>query len=181
VVSSVLFHYRDSLLLDNILSYLLVLDGLKAVVVQLVWDPVRSLLILTPLVFLALVLLGGVVHALRLLVRTRVYAYHAYTLVMWAAAPLLAFLPIGMIVFRIMEGSVYILPSLTLIALFFVWVVLRTIKGTSIVYDVHPPKAFLAGSLVLGGVIGLLYLYYDLVHSAPMYLSFLYSMMKTGG
>jgi beta-glucuronidase len=181
VISSVLFHYRDSLLLDNILSYVFVFDGLKALAVQLIWDPLRSLLILTPLVFFALVLLGGVVHALRLVVRTRVYAYHAYTLVMWSASPLLAFLPIGMIVFRIMEGALYILPSLVLIGLFFLWIILRIIKGTSIIYDVYPPKAFLAGTLVLCGIAGLLYLYYDLVHSAPMYLTFLYSMMKAGG
>jgi len=45
---------------------------------------------------------------------------------------------------------------------------------------VYPPKLYAAGIALLLAVFGLLYLYYDLVQSAPMHLSFLYSMVGGG-
>jgi len=180
VASSVLFHFRESLFLDNLLSYLLVFDDLKALVIQLIWDPLRFILVLSPLVFLKLVVLSGAVHLLRLLMKSRVFAYHAYTATVWSTTPLLAFIPIGMILYRVMDGKIYVLPGLILIGLFLFWVSVRMLKGISIIYDIYPPKVYLSGlaTFAVGG--GVLYLYYDLVQSAPMYLSFLYTMVGSG-
>ena len=180
VISSVLVHFRDSLFLDNLLSYLLVFDNLKAAVIRLIWDPLQFILVVSGVILLKLVLLSGLVHLLRAVMKARVYAYHAYTATIWSTTPLLAFIPIGMILFRVMEGSIYVVPSLIVIAAFLIWVVSRLFKGVSIIYDVYPPKLYAAGIALLLAVSGLLYLYYDLVQSAPMYLSFLYSMVGGG-
>jgi hypothetical protein len=180
VASSVLFHFRESLFLDNLLSYLLVFDDVKAMMIRLIWDPLRFILIFSPMVFLALVLISGAVHILRVLMRSRVFAYHAYTVTVWSTTPLLAFIPVGMILYRVMEGRVYVLPALVLISVFFLWVILRLLKGISIIYDIYPPKVYLAGFAVFAVLAGMLYIYYDLVQSAPMYLSFLYSMVGSG-
>jgi hypothetical protein len=180
VASSVLLHFRDSLFLDNLLSYILVSDDLKAMVVRLIWDPLRFIGVVTLVVFLKLVLLSGVVHQLRLIMKARVYAFHAYTATVWSATPLLAFIPIGMILYRAMEGTVYVAVTLIVIALFLIWVLLRLFRAVSIVYDVFPPKIFVAGFLVLAAVGGMVYLYFDLVQSAPMYLTFLYTMVGAG-
>ena len=74
----------------------------------------------------------------------------------------------------------YVLPSLIIIVVFLIWVIARLFKGISIIYDVYPPKLYAAGILGLLAVFGMLYLYYDLVQSAPMHLSFLYSMVGSG-
>jgi len=180
VFSSILVHFRDSLFLDNLLSYLLVFDSLKAAVVRLIWDPLQFILIVSGVILLKLVLVSGLVHVLRAVMKARVYAYHAYTATVWSTTPLLALIPIGMILYRVMEGSIYVLPSLIVIAAFLIWVVSRLFKGVSIIYDVYPPKLYAAGIALLLAVFGLLYLYYDLVQSAPMHLSFLYSMVGGG-
>ncbi len=180
VISSVMLHFRDSLFLDNLLSYLLVSDDLKAWVVRLIWDPLRFIGVLTLVVFLFLIVLSGVVHRLHFIMKARVFAYQAYTATIWSATPLLAFIPIGMILYRVMEGAVYVASSLIIIAVFLFWVLVRLLKAVSIVYDVYPPKVFAAGFLVLVLCGGIGYLYFDLVQSAPMYLTFLYTMVGAG-
>jgi hypothetical protein len=180
VISSVMLHFRDSLFLDNLLSYLLVSDDLKAAVVRLIWEPLRFIGVLTAIVFLLLVLLSGVVHQLHLIMKARVFAYQAYTATIWSTTPLLAFIPIGMILYRVMEGPVYIASSLIIIGVFLFWVLVRLLKAVSIVYDVFPPKMYAAGFLLIALCGGITYLYLDLAQGAPMYLTFLYTMVGAG-
>jgi hypothetical protein len=180
IASSVLFRFRDSLFLDNLLSYLLVFDDVKAFMITLIWEPLRFILIASAFILGALVVLSGAVHALKLILKSRVFAYQAYITTIWSMTPLLAFIPVGMILYRVMEGSIYVLPSLIIIAVFLIWVIARLFKGVSIIYDVYPPKLYAAGVVGLLVVFGMLYLYYDLVQSAPMHLSFLYSMVGSG-
>jgi hypothetical protein len=180
VISSVFLHFRDSLFLDNLLSYLLVSDELKAIVVRWIWDPLRFIGILTGMVFVALLILSGIVHQLRLIMKARVYAFHAYTVTIWSTTPLLIFIPLGMIMYRVMEGPVYVISALVIIVLFLIWFVVRLLEGISIVYDVYPPKIFAAGLFVFAIIGGLAYVYFDVVESAPMYLTFLYTMVGAG-
>jgi hypothetical protein len=155
-------------------------DDLKAAVVRLIWDPPRFIGVLTLIVFLFLIVLSGVVHQLHLIMKARMFAYQAYTATIWSTTPLLAFIPIGMILYRVMEGPVYVASSLIIIAVFLFWVLVRLLKAVSIVYDVFPPKVFAAGFLMLAVCGGIGYLYFDLVQSAPMYLTFLYTMVGAG-
>jgi beta-glucuronidase len=180
VASSVLYRFRDSLFLDDLLTYVLVLDSVKAGLIHLVWQPLQFILAASVFIFVVLILLSGLVHMAKLIVRSRVFAYQAYTATIWSMTPLLAFIPLGMILYRVLEGSMYALPAFVLIAVFLLWVIARLFKGISIIYDIYPPKLYAAGVLALLAGFGMLYLYYDLVQSAPMHLSFLYSMVGSG-
>jgi hypothetical protein len=78
-----------------------------------------------------------------------------------------------MILFRIMESPVYVLPSILLVLVIAFWVLLRFLKGFSIVFDVRRARvALVAIALALALGTGL-YLYYDIVHSAPAYFSYI--------
>ena len=87
-------------------------------------------------------------------------------------APLLILIPIGMILFRVMESSFYVLPSLVFVALLLVWVLLRLLKGTAIIYDVVPAKVYVTGFLVLVVLLAAVYVYFDATTSLPLYLPF---------
>jgi len=177
VASSMLLHFRDSLFLDNLLSFLLVSDRLKVVVVNLIWNPLRFIPAVAAMLFLFLLLVTVIVLALKALMRTRVYGFHAYTITMWSTAPFIILIPVGMILYRVMESTMYVIPALLLVVGLAVWSFIRFLKGISIIFDIHPVKVYLVGvalSVLLGGV---LYLYYDVAHSAPMYLSYMYQMM----
>ena len=153
IASSMLYRFRDSLFLDNLLSYLLVFDDAKSFVIRLIWEPLRFILIASAFALGGLVVLSGAVHALKLVLKSRVFAYQAYTATIWSMTPLLAFIPVGMILYRVMEGKIYVLPSIIIVVVFLVWVVARLFKGISIIYDIYPPKVYAAGIVgMLGGV-----------------------------
>jgi hypothetical protein len=181
VLSSFLLHFRDSRFLDDLLSFLLVEDGVKIALVQLVWSPLRFILFGGMMIFLSLLILGGVVMALRMILKTRVYAYHAYTIVMWATSPLIILIPVGMILYRVMESPVYVLPALVLFAVLMIWTVLRGLKGLSIVFDASRARVYtIAVGMALFVGAGL-YVYYDVAHAAPTYLPFIFQTLSSGG
>jgi len=175
--SSILFRFRDSMLLDAALSYLLVRDDVKAAAIALIWSPLRFIGAVALLVFLLLLFVALVVRVLRTLVRTRIYAYHAYTLTMWSTAPMLVLVPLGMVLYRVLDSSIYVIPAFVLIGVLCAWVFVRLLKGMSIIMDVLPLKVYCAGLLLVAAVCAVAYAFYDYTESAPMYLAFLYSTM----
>ncbi len=176
-LSSILFRFRDSMLLDAALSYVLVSDDAKAAAVTLIWNPLRFIGVFAGLVFVLLLLVALLVRLLRAFVRARIYAYHAYTVTMWSTAPMLVLVPLGMVLYRVLDSSVYLIPALVLIGVLCAWVLLRLLKGMSIILDVLPFKVYGAGLLSVAALCAAAYLYADYAQSAPMYLSFLYSTM----
>ncbi len=176
-VSSILFHFRSNIYLDNLLSIFLMVDAVKVEVVKVIWDPIRAIGFLTVAVFAGLVLLTVAVYAVRVFFRLRIFPTHAYAVTMWSAAPLVVFILVGMILYRILDSPAYVVPALILVALIHIWVFLRLLKGMSIVYDVLPLKMYAAGTVAAICILAVVYVYYDATASAPMYISYMYHMM----
>jgi hypothetical protein len=84
-----------------------------------------------------------------------------------------------MILYRVLDSSVYIIPSFVLIGVLCAWVLLRLLKGMSIIMDVLPLKVYGAGLLSVAAAFALVYAYYDYAQSLPMYVSFLYSTVAS--
>ncbi len=179
VASSMMYHSRESWVLDNILSSVLVIDRVKALVVTLIWSPFRFILSCTLACVVGLLLLSALLWSLRWLFKTRIYAYHAYSVTIWSTAPLLVFVPVGMVLYRLMESSLYVLPAYALVALLFFWAFLRLLKGASIVLDVSPPKMYALGIGSLLCVAAVLYFYYDYTQGVSMYLPMLYRALTS--
>ena len=179
VFSSILYHFRDNWVLDNLLSYVLVTDQLKETVIRLIRDPLRFIATFSLIFFLKLVLISGLIMALSPLFRSRVYPFHAYSITMWSTPPLLILVPIGMILYRIMESSVYVIPALVLVVVLMLWVLVRLLKGISIVFDSYTLKVYLVGLASIVGVVAIVYFYYDYTQSTSMYLTYMYDVMTT--
>jgi hypothetical protein len=96
---------------------------------------------------------------------------------MWSAVPLVVFIVVGMVLYRILDSPAYVLPALILVAVIHLWVYLRLLKGMAIVYDVFPLKMYAAGIVAALFVLAVVYVYYDATASAPMYISYMYDMM----
>jgi hypothetical protein len=177
VVSSILYHFRLSWVLDNLLSYVLVSDGLKESVVRLVRSPLQCIAYFSAFFFLLFLLIYVVVMLLSVVSKARIFSYHAYVITVWSAAPLLVLVPIGMILYRIMDSPVYVVPSFVLMAVLVIWVLLRLFKGISILFDAYLMKVYIIGFLSLGCALSLGYVYFDYTQSASMYMSYMYHVM----
>jgi hypothetical protein len=178
VVSSVLYHFRDSLLLDGMLSLFVPSDFLKERMVRFIWNPLHSILVLSAVFLVFLLLFSALVLLLAIIFKTKIYPYHAYTITVWSTPPLLLLVPVGMILYRVMESSMYVLPSLAFVGLLIVWVFFRLLKGLSIIYDVYPVKMYVIGTLVALGVAAVLFAYVDYTQSASTYWSFMHTMLR---
>jgi hypothetical protein len=177
LLSSILSHYRDNLLLDNLLSHLFS-DGLKEDLIYLIWNPSRFILVVSGIVFVKLVLISILVRVFSMLVRTHVYFYHAFSITIWSMLPYIIFIPIAMILYRLMEADVYTIPTFVLIGVVTVWVLIRLFKGISIIYDVFPFKVYVVGVLLIVLCAGALYGYVDFTRSTSVYLKYMMHSMK---
>lgn len=177
VLSSFLYRFRGNLMLDNLLSYVLVSDTVKEVVVRLVLNPMKFLGACTGAIFLCLLALSLLVWAVAPLFKARIYLYHAYAITIWSTPPFLILIPMGMILYRLLENEVYVLPAIILCVLLCVWVFTRFLKGLSIILDVYPLKVYALGFVSIIGICVGAYLYLDHTQATSVYLKFLYHDM----
>ena len=174
VASSFLFHFRSSVVLDNLLSYVLVSDRVKEIVVELALNPKMFLPVFTGIFFFTLLAVSLLLWLIAPVFRARIYPFHAYAITMWSTPPLLVLVPMGMIFFRMMDSPAYVLPSIIVIVLLLVWVLIRWLKGVAIILDSNPLKIYALGLICVIGLFVGLYLYLDYTQSASVYVSFLY-------
>ncbi len=174
MVSSLAFHFRENPVADRALSILLILDPLKAAVVRVIWDPLLAIGLVAAGAFLGLFLLTGGILLLRMFFRQRISASQALAVSFWSTAPLLLFIPFGMIAYRVMDSTIYVLPISVFFVLMFVWAALRLIKGLAIVFDVRPARMYLLGFLFCLAVFAGFYVAFYSGQSLPEYARFLY-------
>lgn len=175
VLSSLLYHFRESLVLDNVLSLFLVSDAVKEHAVRLIRDPQIFLPVVTGVFFVLLLLVFVLVMIIAPAFRARIYPFHAYAVTMWSTPPLLVLVPLGMILFRLMETQVYVLPAILLVILLFKWVFFRFLKGVSIILDAARYKVYTLGILSAALIVAGGYLYLDQTQSVSVYMNTLLS------
>lgn len=169
VLSSIFSHYRDSLVLDNLLSQFMP-DSLKEWFVRLVWQPPKFILIISGILFFQFIVLSLIVQLCSLIARTRVSLYHSISVVVWSMLPNIILIPIAMILYRVMEIPLYILPAFILMGILVIWTTYRLLKGVSVIFDVYPLKVYVAGILIIVSGFALLYGYLDYTQSMSAYL-----------
>ena len=177
VVSSILYHFRNSWILDNLLSHILIYDDIKQWSVRIIWDPVQCVLFLSGVFFLLHMVTFALVRAIGPAFRSKIYAYHAYTITMWASVPLLLLIPVGMILYRVLESDAYILPALLLPLALFAWVHVRLLKALAIVTDIMRAKVYTIGLITVLGCCACVYFYLDYTRSTTVFFSYMYHVV----
>jgi beta-galactosidase len=175
VVSSIMFHFRHSAVLDYALTHLITSDAFKSVVIELIWHPIECIAYGGLACFAWMFVVTMLVQFFALFVRTKVYLFHSYSVAVWSTLPMVVFIPLGMILYRVMESDMYVIPVLVIFGAVTIWILFRTLKGVSIIYDIPSVKIYALGIVVLA-VLGIVwYSYFDYAHSTTAYLRFMIS------
>lgn len=174
VLSSFLYRFRHNRTLDNVLSMLLVSDSIKEWAVRLILQPPMFILVFTGILFALLVAISMIVLLIKVPFKVRMFPFHTYAVTMWSTPPLLALIPVGMLVYRLLDDPLFVAPTLILLLVLTLWVFMRFLKGLSIVMEVFPPKVYAVGIVALVGIVTALFLYYDSTQSASMYFARVY-------
>ncbi|MFA5831986.1 MAG: glycoside hydrolase family 2 TIM barrel-domain containing protein [Bacteroidota bacterium] len=171
ISSSILHHFRDSIVLDYLLSHLLP-DEIKLIFIRMSWDPVLSVVYLTAVMVIWFVMLTVFIQIFAYLARVKVSLFHSYSIAVWTALPWAFFIPIGMILFRVLESEPYVPWVLGLVTIMSGWVYLRTLKGISVIYHIYTPKMYMIGCIFLLLCVGGVYAYCDYAFSLTSYAEF---------
>ncbi len=177
LLSSVFYHFRDNITLDNLLSQVLS-DDMKEWLVRLIWQPLHFIVVVSILVFLLLVLLSVIIRLCSMMVRTHVYFYHAFSITMWSMLPYILLIPAVMVLYRLsMETEFYIGPMMILAGAMSLWVFVRLLKGISIIYDVYQFKVYLVSIALIAVATAAIYSYLDYTLSTSLYMKYILDTM----
>ena len=175
IISSILTHYRSNILLDNLISQIFP-DVLKEGLISLIWNPPEFILIFSGIIFIFLMLVVLIVKIFSALVKTRVYFYNTFTISIWSFLPSIILIPLSMILTRIMETDIYVIPVFVILGLIKIWIILRLFKGISIIYDVRQIGVYVVGFLFIIFLCASLYVYVDYAHAFSIHVKY---MIKT--
>ncbi|NUN68252.1 MAG: beta galactosidase jelly roll domain-containing protein [Bacteroidetes bacterium] len=171
IFSSLLHHFRQDPLFDHILSQLLS-DDVKMIIIRMCWDPLLSVGYLTGVMLVWFVLLTVMVQLFAMVARVKIRLFHSYSIAVWTTAPWGFFIPVGMILYRVLESDPYVPWVLLLVAFMSAWVYLRTLKGISVIYHVYTPKMYMIGLTVMLIAAGAVYAYADYAFAFTAYTEF---------
>ncbi|MBI4428441.1 MAG: hypothetical protein HY562_04915 [Ignavibacteriales bacterium] len=181
MISSILYHYRADTLFDYTLTYFVVSDAIKEQLIFATWNPFSGIIGGTVVFFVLFWVLAAFVKLCSLLVKAKVRWFHAYSVPVWGALPIIFLSPVAMSLFKVMENPLYVIPSLVLIAVFLLWAVLRVFTGISVIFDISPAKSYAGGILVCVILAGALYLYYDSAFAIGSYVKFAVNVARSLG
>jgi hypothetical protein len=174
ILSSILHHYRSSTVLDYALS-LLLSDDIKRVVIQMAWNPLRSIGYLASAMFLWLFAVAVLIQFFSIVVRVKIRFFHSYSIAVWTSLPWIFFIPVGMILYRVLVSEPYVPWVLGCVGVVSVWVYIRALKGMSVIYHIYTPKMYMVGILLLlvsaGGVYASLDYFYAFSSYAEYFIS----------
>ncbi|MDE3057959.1 MAG: YIP1 family protein, partial [Bacteroidota bacterium] len=175
VLSSMFFHYRNNEIADYALTNIVFSDRLKASLIMLVWSPLKCIVVGAMGTIAVMCVVTLLIQLFGMFVRTRVHFFHSYSVAVWSTLPMVIFIPLGMILYRVMQTDMYVVPVLVLFAVIVLWIFFRLLKGVSIIYDILPLKMYAVGLFVLVAIVAGGYTYLDFSRSTTAYVHYVFS------
>ncbi len=136
VVASVLFYARVDSNLEYILHLIVPSDVAYEVVRFVSWRPTLAVPLWSAIVLSLFALAAAFLRIGAMFVKARIYYRDTLTIVVWSSLPLVVLLPIGVALYQALSTDALSLWVPILIFSLIVWSLLRTLRATSVVFDV---------------------------------------------
>lgn len=169
LTSNILFFLKTNILFEKILlsfgsPNLLFAAGYFA------WNPLSSLIWLSIMFIAAIVLLTLIVRSASMFVKTKVYLSSAFFVIIWAFLPLVLFIPVGIILYRLLMTDIANIYFFVVFAIFTFWLIYRLMKGIYVIYDVSAGPVYFYSILLFLTVFGGFLIYFQVNNSVIQYL-----------
>jgi hypothetical protein len=178
--SSLLYDLRKSLLVDHLLGQILVLDELKEWVAALAWQPVVSMLTLGAAAMALGVLATLGLRIMGLLFNARFSLGQAFTFITFACAPMLFYIVLGSLAYRLLQIPSLLLPTLATAVILPLWSLGRLLRSMRIAFGGGFLWAGLLMSVLVSVVAALVFAYYENSNSLMEYWNY-YRAVYGGG
>ncbi len=169
LIGNVLFHLKTNILFEKLLlafgspNLLLVFSYLS-------WHPVLSLVWITDAIIILMLLLTLLIRAASFFVRTRVYISSVFFTVIWSFLPLVLLIPVGIVLYRLLQADVANMYIYLFLLLTFFWCFYRLLKGIYVIFDANLGGVYFYSFLFIVLAAGGILLYYEMINSVISYL-----------
>lgn len=176
VLASLLIFFKDQPIIDHLATILIPSSDLKMKICYLSWNPGWAILILTVFSFLVFILIALYFKLLSLVSRKRCSISQCFITPFWLGGNLLIFIPVGMVLFRLMQYQNLVTYTLILLLIIVIWFILRVGKGMRVMYIWPISRALLVLIITIIALLaGILY-YYQSHYGLIDYLKFYYQI-----
>lgn len=169
LLSNLLFYFKENLFFEK----LLLSFGSHSIIKNvsyLAWHPMMSIIILTILSLVILIFLTIAIKASAFFVRNRVFLSSVFYTVAWSFLPLVLFIPVGIVLYRMLVADVANTYLFGALIIFTIWIFYRLMKGIYVIFDVNPGSVYFYSFLFIFIIAGGITLYYEFHNSFIEYL-----------
>ncbi len=179
IISGILYRYRTDTLADHLLTMLVVWDGLKEKLILATWHPFPGILMFSLVLLASYPVVALLIRLFALLVKRKVFWYHAFAVAVWGSLPIVLLSPVAMALFKLLQSDLNVIPAFALIAVFLIWSLLRILKGISVIYDISRLKAYAGGILLVLVFLGGVFVYYETTFALSAYFEFFFHIGRS--
>lgn len=168
VLATLLYMTRHDPAADYLSNILALSPWGKALYIQLAWSPSLAVTVVVLLILLKIVGLALLLCAVAALIHRHVLFTDALTLVVWSLVPVILFLPVAMVLFRLLA----ITPPLLwfgLLGTVTLWCTVRLLRAIAIVFEAAPMVVYLMG---VGSIVGIGIIILGIAQAQVAFLSY---------
>jgi len=169
LITILLYFLRTNILFEKVL---LSFEGHRTMKFfsYLAWNPAPCFVVIFILFVVQIIFLSLVIKLASFFIKTRVELPNIFFTVVWSFLPLSILLPVELILFKVLATGSFISLILLVLVFFFLWILLRLIKGIYVIFDLRPFMVYLYSFLVLIIFFGGIILKYQLSSSTLYYI-----------
>ncbi len=178
VLASLLYYVRVDPEIEYLLHIVIPSNSLYEMVRYVSWRPSVSVFAWSGAVMLGFLFAAVVLRAGAMFVKARIYFRDTLTIVIWSALPLVVLLPIGVALYQALSTHALSIWVPMLVVGLTLWSVMRTLRATSVVFDIPSGIVYSIGlgALALGLVVGLVT--WNASYDAFSFVRFFYSVVS---
>ncbi|MEO8209509.1 MAG: glycoside hydrolase family 2 TIM barrel-domain containing protein [bacterium] len=160
-IGSILFFYRDSNSFDMILAKIFTNDSAKITFSEIVNNKLYLLTALTLLNMLSTFATALFLYFISFYTKGKSFFKNIYTVCVWSTLPMLIFLLVGTILYKLSETNPsFIKISIWIFLILFVLYLNRIILGAKSLFDIRTGKVYLYGIVIIFFIFAIIYSYF---------------------
>lgn len=177
-ISSLGYYYR----MDEITQYLIMMkmpsNSLQEITYRMIWMPEIALLILSIFSFLMVFIVSTIIKIFAFFSRARIFYTDCLIITIWSGIPYLILLPIAIVLVRLLDISdAFAVVSVVIFMVISVWVIMRMLKSTSVVFDKPSSQVYMIGLILLLILVGVPLGIYQVRYSLFSYIDYFFQVI----
>ncbi|GAB5464884.1 MAG: hypothetical protein Kapaf2KO_03200 [Candidatus Kapaibacteriales bacterium] len=161
-VTGIVYHFRATEALQNVLMLLVPSNTSLEFIFGLAWQPVMMLLFFSTVFFVLVFVVAVILVFFGLFSKNNITIGDTVTIAIWSAIPFLLMLPVNMVMSKLFDFGGLAVAGVIILGLFLaLWIFMRIIRSTSVVFDKALPTVFLIGLSLVVAVLIVQVIYYQ--------------------